>query len=92
MSDSAAVTQAWSSGETLTKPTRFQALGGAVWIATGDSAPAKNIAGNQIQNAHWAEIEAGETVYWRTDEQSPVFVSWLETGSGVTLVAVENGG
>jgi hypothetical protein len=81
MSDSADVGPAWSAGVEITKRTQFQAVIGTVWIATGATAPTKNIAGNAIPAGRAVEIDAGETVYWRTDEAAPVKVSWLGTGA-----------
>ena len=80
MSDSAAVSQAWSAGVLLTQRTQFQAIGGAVWVATGASAPEKDIAGNQVPNGKAVEVDSGFTVYWRTDEEAPVVISWLGVG------------
>lgn len=80
MSDSVQVTSAWSAGLTIAKRTQFQALGGAVFFATGDAAPSKQMAGNLIPARFAVEIEAGETVYWRTDETAQTFATWLETG------------
>ena len=80
MSDSAQVTGEWSSGMATTKRTQFQALGGQVFVATGASAPSKNMAGNRLPNGLAVEIAAGETVYWRTDDTPTMFISWLELG------------
>ena len=81
MSDSVQVGAAWSAGVAITKKTNFQALGGHAFIATGATAPTKNMAGNRVPDGMAVEIEAGETVYWRTDDTAIVFVSWLEVGA-----------
>jgi len=80
MSNSEQVTREWSDGLAISSTTQFQALGGEVYIATGGSAPSKNMAGNLVPNRKAVEIDAGQTVYWRTDETAQVYISWLETG------------
>jgi hypothetical protein len=80
-SDSAVVGPGWSAGILLAAKTQFQASGGSVWIATGATAPAKLIAGNAVPSGKAIEIEAGFTVYWRTDEAVETVITWLETGA-----------
>jgi len=80
MSDSATVTRDWSAGIEITKTTQFQAVFGNVWIATGATAPAKQIAGNAIPPGKAIVIQSGETVYFRTDEAIETLVSWVGVG------------
>jgi hypothetical protein len=81
MSGSAIVGADWSDGLVVSERTSFQVNGGgAAWIATGDTAPSENKAGNLVPSPYAVEITSGKTVYWRTDEKSPIRVSWLEVG------------